>query len=326
MKARKRRGISGLFGGTVFLVIMFLSFTLLVGAFVSDDQYQRNWQVKDQDERDKLAERLVVSIIRYDSNTMNLTLVNTGPVSVHVVRLWAMNFSASPIWHNAFNVNYYLNPGDMRTNIGTTLGTFFSSQSLAVKIITDRGNVITAQKFITNVVVGFSFGVGWLTIDWSYWYFTSTTQSSLAPAWMFILNQAGNVIHFQIKATNHWDRNVTLLKFTYLLFHPAKASSSPSAFYIMAPGSTPNLPAAYDPTSSPGVPIVIPMNSNGDLGAGGTPTVLKFYAGKAGTTNPPGNVSKDDDTVFLLVYYQYTLSGTTYTEGQTIAFEASSLQ
>ncbi len=308
------------------MVIMFLSFTLLVGAFVSDDQYQRNLQVKDQDERDKLAETLVVSIIRYDSNQMNLTLVNTGPVSVHIVRLWAMNFSASPTWHKAFNVNYYLNPGDTRTNIGTALGTFYSAQSLAVKIITERGNVITAQKFVTSVIVGFSFGIGWLTIDWSYWYFTSTTQSSLTPAWMFDLNQAGNVIHFQIKATNHWDRNVTLLKWTYIQFSSSQANASPIDCYIMAPGSTPNSPAAYDPISSPGVPIVVPMNSKGDLATGGTPTVLKFYAGKAGTTNPPGNVSKADYAVFLIVFYQYTLSGTTYTEAQTIVFESSSIQ
>ncbi len=306
-------------------MIMFLSFNLFVGAFVRNDQYLKDWDTKDRDERERLYERLEVRVIRYDSDRMNLTLLNSGPVPVHIVRLWVTNFSASPPWHTTFNANFYINPGETKTNVGSTLGIFAASKSFSVKLVTERGNLITAQKFIKNVIVGFSFGIGWLTLNWTYWFFTSTNFPKLTPAWAFNKADVGNTIQFQLQIINHWDRDVTLLKFTRVQFSGATANSNDLVFYLMAPGSTPSSLVAYDPLQ-PGVPITVPKNANGDWGKGGTPTVMKFYSGMPGGTNQPGALRTDDFALYLILFFQYTSGGQTLADGQTILFEASTIQ
>lgn len=304
---------------------MFLSFNLFVGAFVRNDQSLRDWDTKDRDERDRLYERLNVPIIRYDSDKMNLTLLNNGPETVHIVRIWVTNFSASPPWHKLFNVNIYVNPGETKTNVGYILGSFRASQSFTVKLVTERGNLYTAQKFFRNVIVGFAFGIGWLVLNWTYWFFTSTNYPNLTPSWLFNKNDVGNTIQFQMQVTNHWDRDVTLVKFTRVQFSGAQANANDLVYYLMAPGSTPSSLVPYDP-SQPGVPITVPKNTNGDWSVGGTPTVMKFYSGKAGTANQPGALRTDDFAVYLILFYSYPCGSQTCTDAQTIPFLASTIQ
>jgi len=321
---RKSKGIGALVSATMFITIMLLSFGLIVWNGQIYNDFLNNVNSKENAFSSQASEILSITGFKFNKNKMNLTIVNSGPDYVRIVRIWILNLTASPAWHQSFPVNIYLNPSKSVTGVGQIFGTIYSSMLYTVKLVTERGSIFSATNFIETAVLGMAQGVGWITIDWYSYKFTSTTYPNTAqPAWNFSKSRIGGLIQLQLDVVNHWDKDLTLLQYTYLRMDKSATSGTTKTYYLMDPYSTIAQPTCYDQVHNP---IVLHPNSNGDFPTGG-PKVTLLFLGASPTSGckSQSSVVTDQFSVFLVIYYQYNVGSTTYTLAQTIPFEATNI-
>lgn len=155
-------------------------------------------------------------------------------------------------------------------------------------------------------------------------------RRNLAWRQAWSINGTGNTLEFNMTVINHWDRNLTLLKYTYLRLEMDSGSTGNAyPYYIMDPGNSPISPVCYTQTN--GSKIVVPYNRTGDFTTGGKPTQVPFMDVtyyKGGGRNVPSNKPQASEyySVYVVVYYTYDLGGKTYVQAQTIPFEGSGVQ
>ncbi len=312
-----RRAVSSLVGAAFFVVLFVLGFNLVLYQLAQYDAYTHQLLTKTQFERERLSENLQIVTFKTASNVLNLTVSNSGGVPIRLVRIWVTNQSANPLWHQGFAVNYVLDPGNTTKNIGSNLGTFSSSNTLVAKIITERGNTFVALYSTALASAITSQGVGWLTMDWGYYYYErSGNPGVLTTAWC-IQQFSTNNVQFYVRVINHWDRDVRLLQWSHMKMLQTNGGTNP--FYIVDPTSTAANLVAYS--------TKIPVSSKPtDQATGGAPVQLRFAATAAGgsagqnVANPPASYS-----AILVVFYEYSPYGNPYTLAQTIPFEASEI-
>jgi archaellum component FlaF (FlaF/FlaG flagellin family) len=328
-----RRGVSSILGAVMFLSILFTGFGLIVWNSQIYDAYVQVANAREYLYNERIAENVAITGLKFTQNKLSLTAKNEGPVTARIVRIWIDDNSISPSSHVRYDVNYFLNPGESIT-LGQQLGTFNAGHLYTIKLITSRGNIFGATNFGQSAIVGIAQGMGWLTIDWDTYYYTDNNYCiadtcTWKPAWNISeTHQGQGRIQFRINVTNHWDRNVTLTKYTYLRFETDSGSTGDAPpFYIMAPGSTPLSPSCY---TGPGTPIIVPYNNRGDFSKGGTPiTILFMDVGyyKGGQCNVPSNKPPAAHyySAYIVVYYTYKdpEDNKIHTMAQTIPFEAT---
>ncbi len=311
-----RRAVSSLVGATFFVVLFILGFNLVVYQLAQYDLYTRELLNRNQLERERLSETLTIVDFKTAQNAINLTVANTGGVPVRIVRIWVTNQSSSnPIWHQSFNVQYLLDPGNTTKNIGNNLGTFSSSQIFVARLITERGNSFAALFTIPFASAVTAQGFGWITMDWnSYVYARSGDPNTLLPGWC-VKRVVGDKYQFQVKVVNHWDRDVKLLRWSH--YKLVATNGATKSFYIMDSSSAANNLVAY------GTKITVFSNPT-DQATGGAEVTFKFAATAAGGTTGQDVGSADDSfAAFLVVFYEWGAGGNANTLAQTIPVEAS---
>ena len=83
------------------------------------------------------------------NNKFNITVQNTGNLSINLTRLWVTNKTGTDQVYK-YDLNVAVPPGDVATNIGQSLDlTAFDTQSYDIKLITDRGN---DEEFFMNLM------------------------------------------------------------------------------------------------------------------------------------------------------------------------------
>jgi hypothetical protein len=326
-----QHAVGSVLGATMFLLILITGFGLVVWNSQIYDTYIQLANAREQQYNDLVAENVAVTGFKFNQNKLSLTLKNEGFVTARIVHIWIDDNSISPPSHVGYNVNYYLNPGES-INFGQQLGTFNAGHLYTIKLITSRGNIFGATNFGQSAIVGIAQGMGWLTIDWNTYYYTDSTSCvgtncTWKSAWNITDTPQGGTIQFRINVTNHWDRDVTLTKYTYLRLETDSGSTGIAPpYYIMAPGSTPFEPFCY---IGPETPITVPYNTRGDFQKGGTPVTILFmdkqyYQGHCNVeTNKPS--AAHFYSVYIVVYYTYNDPGDNkiHTMAQTIPFEAT---
>jgi len=322
-----RRAVSSILGGAIFISILLVGFGLIFWNGTLYDNYIQAINSRELLYQQRVSENVVVSGFKFSNGKLNLTIANFGPQMVNIIRIWVTDLSLQTPTHQRYDVNYFVNPSKSITNIGQNLNIPSAGHLYTVKFMTGRGNIFAATNFQQNAVVGIAQGMGWITIDWDSYLFT---DNSIYPTWKpgWNIAGAGNVIEFQINATNHWDRDLTVLKYTYLRLEIDTGSTgNAKAYYIMAPGARPTVTNNYCYTG-PDTPIVIPYNQTGDYPTGGKPTVLQFMDAtyfSGGSCNIPSNKPQHGYfSVYLVIYYSWLDStGVTHVSAQTIPFEAT---
>ncbi|MFC1754907.1 hypothetical protein ACFL96_16180 [Thermoproteota archaeon] len=97
---------------------------------------------KSKIESEKQSEQIELVRVSIDSGKFNISLQNSGTVTTHLVRLWVTNDTASPSWHDKFDIDYYIAPKGVVSNIGQNLSlSINSSAGYTLKVITDRGSM-----------------------------------------------------------------------------------------------------------------------------------------------------------------------------------------
>jgi hypothetical protein len=313
----------------MFIAIVFVSFGLFVwnGQLYSD--YLTNLRSR-EDRFDQMSSELIsITDFRFDLNKINLTVTNNGTNTARIVRVWVYNLSAPSAWTKSYSVNILITPSRSVKNIGQRQGADFGngytpSNLYVVKLVTEHGNIFSAVNYHRQTIVGIAQGMGWISLDWDSYMFNDINNLNLRPGWNVSKSGVGNVVQFQIGIINHWDRNLTLLKYTYLKMDKSTTVGSTMNFYMMDSNSQPNNILCYDPVAHP---IVVPPSSTGDSETGGNVTTLKFL-GSGYAKNQCGSnqaLQTDRFQVYLVLYYQYTLSSKTYVVAQTIPFEGTAI-
>jgi len=326
-----RHALSSIVGGTIFIFILLIGFGLVAWNNSIYDSYVQDINSRELLYQRQVSENVAVTGVKFNQNKLNLTITNFSPITVRIVRVWVTNVSAtppSPPWHKSFDVNYHLTPGRSISNVAQNLGTFKSANLYAIKLVTERGTIFGATSFSQTSIVGIAQGMGWLAIDWESYVYRDNANLAWRKAWS--INGTGNKLEFNITLINHWDRDLTLLKYTYLRLEIDSGSTgNVYPYYVMDPGNTPISPVCY--TQTDGSKIVVPYNRTGDFKTGGKPTQVPFmdvtyYNG--GQCNVPSNTPQASHyySVYIVVYYTYDFGGKTYVQAQTIPFEGSGVQ
>lgn len=322
---RRRKAVTAVITGAMFIFILLVGFTLLTWNAQLYDNYLGNMGLNGNVSYQTSAELLLVTGFKFNKNIMNLTITNNSPVTVRIISLWLSNVSASPVWHKSFTVSLYINPFKTIPNVGQTVGTVYPSLLYTVRLVTDRGNLFGATNYKKTTIVGIAQSMGWISFDWDTYAWTSLNYQSPQPAWNISSSGVGSPIQFQINATNHWDKPLTLLRYTYLRMDKSTGGGSSMVFYIMDPTSTASGspgPTCYNPSS----PITLYPSSTGNYEAGGTPVTLKLLgqvASPDNNCNKSQNLVTDKFAVFLVIYYMYYIGSKPYYLAQTIPFEAT---
>lgn len=140
--SNQKKGISSVVGGIFLILIIISGFTMLSTGLSFYEEYTTILSDNSQVEFERLSENIELVRVSIDSGKFNLTLQNTGSITSHLVRLWVTNETASPQWHDKFDIDYYVAPKGVITNIGQNLSlSVNSSAGYVLKIITDRGSM-----------------------------------------------------------------------------------------------------------------------------------------------------------------------------------------
>ena len=119
--ANKKKGISSVVGGIFLILIIISGFSMLSTGLSYYENYVSILSDNNNVELERLSERIELVRVSIDSGKFNLTLKNTGTITTHLVRLWVTNETASPQWHDKFDIDYYVAPKGLVSNIGQNL-------------------------------------------------------------------------------------------------------------------------------------------------------------------------------------------------------------
>ncbi len=139
---QKKKGISSVVGAIFLILIIISGFTMLSTGLSYYQNYTTILSDNSKIELERLNERIELVRVSVDSGKFNLTLQNTGTLTTHLVRLWVTNDTANPQWHEKYNIDYYVSPNGIVSNIGQNLSlSVNSSAGYTLKIVTDRGSM-----------------------------------------------------------------------------------------------------------------------------------------------------------------------------------------
>ncbi len=349
--ARSKKGMSTIFGGLFFIILILMGFNLMLWGFIQNDAYNSILSGMTQRDQQALSENLVpVNPGATDRNdplqTFNITVNNLGGVTVSIARIYITNISPtnssqctgssapcvvdpSPAGRSFTNGN--IGAGEIGHKIQVSGILIFDGSGYKVVLATTRGRLFSffypwPQSIVNNGQGIFQTNVGPLTIffDFKSFNFTWRANSTSAPAWSM---PNGENLMVWVKVTNSaTDSSVTLAPYSSILFEPYSAGGVGAArpFWIVDSGTispllTGNI--AYNTATNPYV--LQPANPNGP----GTSTVVKFGSGNPpasstlGTTTSqsfPNSASVQTWLVFIGFFYYYRGQF----QGETVPFVA----
>jgi len=144
----KQRGISTVVGAVFMVLVILAGFNLIMWGVTYYDNYSAVLSERSRVEWEKMNEGFGLVDLRSDGGRFNITVVNTGSVTAHIVRLWVTNESSTPRWHRVYDIDYYIGPRETVTNIGQTLSLYpVNTSSYTLKLVTERGNIAVFKVF-----------------------------------------------------------------------------------------------------------------------------------------------------------------------------------
>lgn len=335
--ARSKKGMSAVFGGLFFIIILLMGFNVMLWGFIQYDSYNTVITTMAQRDQQAIAENLVpinpgATDFNDPGQSFNITVNNLG-IAVSISRVYIINISPtnSPqctsgapdfgpcIVENLRNSN--VPEGVIEHKIKVTGRLINDGSGYKVILASTRGRLFSffypwpaapppaGQLFQTNI--------GPLTVffDFKSFNFTMGSQTSSQTAWVA---PTGTAMVFWLKVTNAaTDSTIRLRVHSSLLFQPYDAGGlgASTPFYIVSPNTVnPNNIQAYNDAGGPFYELP-PADPSGPSSS----TVVKFGAktqGSASTQNFP--VSEKTWLVFIGFYYVYKGQF----QGQTVPFVA----
>lgn len=335
--ARSKKGMSAVFGGLFFIIILLMGFNVMLWGFIQYDSYNTVITTMAQRDQQAIAENLVPinpGATDFDNpgQSFNITVNNLG-IAVSISRVYIINISPTGstqctsgapdfgpcIVENLRNSN--VPEGVIEHKIKVTGKLINDGSGFKVILASTRGRLFSffypwpaapppaGQLFQTNI--------GPLTVffDFKSFNFTQGNQIVSQTAWV---TPVSTQMVFWLKVTNAaTDSDIKLRVHSVLLFYPYSSTGLGSAapFYIVSPiTQNPNSIQAYDDVNGPFYTLPS-ANPNGPS----TYVSVKFGAKTQGGVAAQ-NLPQQEQTylVFIGFYYQYKGNF----QGQTVPFVA----
>ena len=139
-KNKKKKGISTIIGGVFIVAIIILGMTVIIrGLELQSDLGQTIVEQSGLND-EKGIEDLELRDVKIENEKFNMTILNTGTLPVHMVRLWVTNTTDTNGWHQYYELDEIINPNES-TYLGDALPLVaLNSSSYKIKIVTERGN------------------------------------------------------------------------------------------------------------------------------------------------------------------------------------------
>lgn len=310
--------MSSTIGVAFFLVVMVVGLNFTFYALAQEYALSSSLTSAEKATLDKKGEALQLLDLRVglSDSKLNITVFNAGSRTVHIVRLWVTNQTNPPL-HRSYGVSIWVDVGQIVAGLGSTIGAVNPLFPFTIQLVTQRGNVFSAKYAPDFSVLATAQGSGWLTVDWMLYNYTVSdggTESVPDGAWCIKSLGGTQTFQFFTRVINHWDRDVTLLSLSYLVFFSTSGGSQ--AFFIMGSTSTAKNPAGYSDSN----PIPVQANPS-DQQTGGPPMIMKFLAdAPGGTQQRNNNLNGGSFAAFIVLFYKDP-SGNTLS--QAIPFQAS---
>ncbi len=336
--ARSKKGMSTIFGGLFFVIIILMGFNLMLWGFMQYDAYNSVINSMSQRDQQAASENLVPvnpGLTDFTANSFNITVNNLG-ISVSIARIYITNIfpgiapvctsgpcTVDPLPGTPYISNGNVPEGVINYKIKVTGLAISSNDGSGYKVVlaSTRGRLVsfyypwpvppppTSSLFQTNI--------GPLTVyfDFRSFNFTRGSQIQSQGAWVMPTNEP---VVVYIKVTNAAsDGDIRLRVQSVLLFYPYGAGGVGSAtpFYIVDPNVV--NPSGIIPYNENTNPYVLPAaNPSGPT----TFRLIKFGAsgqGGASTQKFPTG----DSTFLVFIGFFYSYKGNF--QGQTVPFVAT---
>ena len=341
--ARSKKGMSTIFGGLFFVIIILMGFNVMLWGFIQYDAYNHVITSMSQRDQQAVSENLVpvnvtcTSTCSTGSGTLTIIVNNLGSYSVTIANVYISNTNTTG---NCQPVPCIMNPTSTSGNIPAGATNFlirvspgvaiFSSNSYRISLATTRGRLFNLyypwrfNSLIVNNGGGGQFvtNIGPLAIYFNSNSFNYTQGSngpcSGAPGYLscgaFCMPSANSIFIIRIANTDP-SNNVTLLPQTAmkLELYGSNAPGQNVLAFIMDPGSVnPSTNSAYTLAN----PYILQhANINGVNPA--SFAIVKFGAGSEGTAGSVSFPSKTGNFLtFIGIYYLFNGQA----QGETIPF------
>ena len=333
--ARSKKGMSTIFGGLFFVILILMGFNVMLWGFVQFDAYNHVVTSMSQRDQQSISENIVPVNATCDSSckagtgTLYAWVNNLGGSSVNIANVYMLNVNGSgvcqptPCVTGAVGGSANIPAGSVNFPVkiqGIAVGTY----SYHIILATSRGRIFTLyypwrfNSLTVNNPGGGNFvtNIGPLAIyfDTKSFNYTQGTQTTSQAA--FCMPASTNVVLYLRIANTATDSNVTLLTQTGLQAqaYGVNGFGQFAHAWILAPNSVnPSSNFAYSYSGNPYV-----LQPAGPSGPGPS----SFAVVKIGGSGPgsAGSVSFGNTNVswitFIGLYYLYK----NQPQGQTIPF------
>jgi hypothetical protein len=348
--ARSKKGMSTVFGGLFFVILILMAFNVMLWSFIQYNAY--NQVVTSAGMRDQQArsENLVFNApgaSGFNGNSFNITVSNQGGVTVTIARIYVENLAPTNLAQCQGILACVINPPP--SSMYFTGGNIAEGQ--LNHVITVRGITIgdgSGYQVVLSTTRGrqFSFYYPWpvnalgtsnsnstntahgaldVKFDLNSFNFTEGHQTVSHPAWTVPYGNNGQVpLVFWVKVVNNALQPITISKYTSLYFvcyqdrfgsGSGNCRETDLSYVVSNQTLNPSNVIAYDEVNSP---YVLPAaGPNGPTGS----TVLKFGSADPASGGSGEAQDLDYDTPYLVFMgFFYKINGVIV--GQTISFVA----
>jgi len=336
--ARSKKGMSTIFGGLFFIILILMGFNLMLWSFIQYDAYNNVVNSMTQRDTQAAGENLVPTnpgAVDFDipAQSFNITVNNLG-VAVSIARIYIINVSPTssnqctsspcivdPLPASVNFRNGNVQEGEINHKIKVTGILVNDGSGYKVILASTRGRLFSFYypwpvSAPNNGQGVFQTNIGPLTIffDFKSFNFTQGSQTTSQGAWV---SPTSTAMVFWIKITNSaTDSTVKLRVFSSLLFQPYDAGGLGAAtpFYIVSPNTVnPNNIQAYDDVNNP---YTLPA---ADPNGPSPSTIVKFGARTEGASTTQ-SFPQQEKTWLVFIGFYYVYKG--QFQGQTIPFVA----
>ncbi|HZY93710.1 MAG TPA: hypothetical protein VFE98_02485 [Candidatus Bathyarchaeia archaeon] len=347
--ARSKKGMSTIFGGLFFVILILMGFNLMLWNFIQYDAYNRSITSMALRDQQASSENLVVNnpgAVDFGAGTFNITVTNLGGSSVLISRIYINNLS--PTGSTQCSTSSAISPCTVDSTPSTTscvngVSCYFTNGNIQVGELNHKIKVTglaindgSGYKVILSTTRGrlFSFYYPWpvtvppsgggqfvtnigpLNIYFDYYSFNFTQNGSATsqPAWCV---PTATSLLFWIKIANAaTDSTVTLKKNTVIFPQPYSTSGTGGQFgpfYVVDSAST--TPATMIRYDEVGNPYTLPAGTSSGPSAS---KIVKFGAATAAQADQRSLGASDFWLTFIGFNYIYR----GVAQGQTIPFIA----
>jgi hypothetical protein len=217
--AKNKRGVGTVVGAVFFVLVLLGGFSTIIWEITEYDNYMQVVNDRDQLDWEKQNEIIEITGVCITGDSLNISVLNNGAVVAHLVNLWVTEYvdEVTANWHEAFQIDYYVNSGSTIVGIGQDIETLEvdSQFTYTVKIVTERGNVAMGTSEVEESPPPSPRYFGVFSLDWFYFRYSSLTHPE--PTFAGSLEKTDDYVAFYVKVINNHDEAITILSPSLLM-------------------------------------------------------------------------------------------------------------